>query len=250
MAHEPRIVIFLLGCRAPSGDSYSVSAECEVDEDERPDGKTWVDHVPEYLDISVQQIQNFSTPGASTEEDLDEQLARFSNLNQSGGRLALSSATYGSPLSAFNLLTHVLFFGINDCGQNTADRLGPIVDKVIDAAQSLYTKFGARNFVFVDVPPTDRAPAAVRMECGDTVQGRVNAWNDHLRAKVTEWTSETQAKTTLFSSHEVITGILDEPEKYEFSKEDVAKEGGEIWVDDLHKGGRICTGVPGGITYA
>ncbi|KAL1664851.1 hypothetical protein GGF50DRAFT_54019, partial [Schizophyllum commune] len=214
-----------------SGDSYSVSAECNVDEDERPDGKTWVDFLPEYLDMQPYRIHNFSMPGASAEEDLEEQLARFGNLYQSGDNPDRSPPTYGTPL--LTLLT-VLSFGINDCGQNTADRLAPIVDKVIQAAQKLLTQFGAKNFVFVDVPPTDRAPAAVRMECGDTVQGRVNAWNDHLRAKVTEWTSETQAKTTLFSSHEVITGILDEPEKYEFSKEDVAKEGGEIWVDDLH----------------
>ena len=127
------------------------------------------------------------------------------------------------------------------------------------------------------------------MECGDTVCGRVNAWNDYLRAKVAEWAAasaqsmtegshsmtdetrsmtegtqssrtpgtladrweaeeaqaklaagtlkmveEAQTKMTLFSSHEVISDILDNPERYGFSKEDVAKEGGEIWVDDLH----------------
>ncbi|KAI5832105.1 hypothetical protein K523DRAFT_414445 [Schizophyllum commune Tattone D] len=212
--HQISFVIF--------GDSYSVSAEFNVDEDERPDGKTWVDFLPEYLDMQPYRIHNFSMPGASAEEDLEEQLARFGNLYQSGDNPDRSPPTY------------VLSFGINDCGQNTADRLAPIVDKVIQAAQKLLTQFGAKNFVFVDVPPTDRAPAAVRMECGDTVQGRVNAWNDHLRAKVTEWTSETQAKTTLFSSHEVISDILGEPDKHGFTKEDVAKEGGEIWVDDLH----------------
>ncbi|KAL1684405.1 hypothetical protein GGG16DRAFT_68375, partial [Schizophyllum commune] len=222
-----------------SGDSYSISAECDVDEDERPDGKTWADFIPELVDIRAEQIQNFSTPGASAEEDLDEQLARFSGSNRSGDNLSLSSATDNLILSSttgnlsLSSATFVLFLGINDCGQNTADRLGPIVDKVIDAAQSLYTRFGARTFVFVDIPPTDRAPAAVRMECGDTVQGRVNAWNDHLRA-ATQRTSDTQAKTTLFSSHEVITDVLDAPVEYGFPKEDVAKEGGEIWLDDLH----------------
>ncbi|KAL1732640.1 hypothetical protein EV714DRAFT_235341 [Schizophyllum commune] len=218
MVLAPSIMIF--------GDSYSVSAECDVDEDERLDGKTWVDYVPEYLGRPVQQTRNFSTPGASAEEDLDNQLVRFSDSAQDWDDLSLSSATY------------VLYFGINDCGQNTADRLGPIVDKIVGAAQTLFTRFGARIFVFVDTPPTDRAPAAVRMECGDTVQGRVNAWNDYLRAKVAGWaesvTAGTRAKTYLFSSHEVISDILDEPEKYGFSKEDVAKEGGEIWVDDLH----------------
>ncbi|KAL1704414.1 hypothetical protein EV121DRAFT_280360 [Schizophyllum commune] len=218
MAPAPSIVII--------GDSYSVSAECDVDEDERPDGKTWVDFIPELIDIPVQQIRNFSTPGASAEEDLDEQLARFSSSNQSGDNLTSSCATDNPSLSS---ATFVLFLGINDCGQNTADRLGPIVEKVIGTAQTLFTQYGARNFMFVDVPPTDRAPAAVRMECGDTVQGRVNAWNDYLRAKATQWTSGTQAKTTLFSSHEVITDVLDAPEKYGFLKEDVAKEGGEIW---------------------
>ncbi|KAL1688376.1 hypothetical protein GGG16DRAFT_116112 [Schizophyllum commune] len=225
MALETRVVIF--------GDSYSISAECDVDEDERPNGKTWADFIPELIDIRAEQIKNFSTPGASAEEDLDEQLARFrssrasrsAEATNSGDNLSLSSATF------------VLFFGINDCGQNTADRLGPIVDRIVDAAQSLFTRFGARTFVFVDVPPTDRAPAAVRMECGDTVCGRVNAWNDSLRSKVAGWaesTAGTRAKTYLCSSHEAITSVLNNPEKYGFSKEDVAQEGGEIWLDDLH----------------
>ena len=34
------------------------------------------DFIPELMEIRAEQIQNFSTPGASAEEDLDEQLAQ------------------------------------------------------------------------------------------------------------------------------------------------------------------------------
>ena len=58
------------------------------------------DFISELVDIHAEQIQNFSTPGASAEEDLDEQLARFSGSNRSGDNLSLSSATDNLILSS------------------------------------------------------------------------------------------------------------------------------------------------------
>ena len=49
-----------------------------------------------------------------------------------------------------------LFFGINDSSHK--EEFSDSVDKVIDAARTLYVKSGARQLVFVDVPPMERAP--------------------------------------------------------------------------------------------
>ena len=48
--------------------------------------------------------------------------------------------------------------GINDCGRTPSDDLEPIVEAIFDVLHDLYTKFLARNFVLIDVPPIDRSP--------------------------------------------------------------------------------------------
>ena len=63
---------------------------------------------------------------------------------------------------ATSLLVHfvfpVFFLGINDCGRTEEDDLESIVETMFDGVHDLYIKAGARNFVFVDVPPMDRFP--------------------------------------------------------------------------------------------
>ena len=55
----------------------------------------------------------------------------------------------------------VFYLGINDCGRMPSDDLEPIVEAVFDVLHNLYTKFFARNFVLIDVPPIDRSPGGM-----------------------------------------------------------------------------------------
>lgn len=147
----------------------------------------------------------------------------------------------------------VLFIGINDVGEG--ENLSEIVGQVLDAAHTLYIKAGARNFVFFDVPPTDRAPEGsffVRMlflglMCCETAacftardrqtaRMRVEEWNELLREGVAEFQQDTpQANIAVFSAHAVLTDILDRPQEYaDFDESDVIKEGGRIWDDEIH----------------
>ncbi|KAL1740850.1 hypothetical protein HDZ31DRAFT_46640 [Schizophyllum fasciatum] len=216
-----------------SGDSYSVSADCDIDDDERPAGETWVDLIASLPEItSPPRICNFSSPGATAEEDLASQLTRFVDHKYKGWDGQASLDIYGPSFLPFAFV--VFFFGINDCGQTTADRLGPVVGKVLEAAQKLHTNTGARNFAFIDVPPTDRAPAAVQMECGDTVRQRVDTWNAQLREKVAEWAGRSDVRATIFSSNALVAQVLDEPERYGFKGGDLVGEDGGIWADELH----------------
>ena len=43
----------------------------------------------------------------------------------------------------------------------------------------------------------------------------------------------------VFSSYAVYSDILDDPEEYEFTEEDVTEEGGAIWVDGIHSTGAV-----------
>lgn len=65
------------------------------------------------------------------------------------------------------------------------------------------------------------------------MKNRVDTWNELLDTAVHEFAASTTATIMLFSSHEVISAILDEPEQHGFAQDD-AKEIGSIWEDELH----------------
>lgn len=43
-----------------------------------------------------------------------------------------------------------------------------------------------------------------------------------------------KATVFVFSSHQVLNEVLDEPVDFDFSEEDPETEGAGIWADDLH----------------
>ncbi|KAK0461656.1 uncharacterized protein EV420DRAFT_1266339, partial [Desarmillaria tabescens] len=173
------------------------------------------------------RLHNFAFPSATMEDDLLGQLSRFF------ARFPKKSPANPIPILDPNETIYVLFLDINDCGRISSEELEPIVEVLFDAVHDLYVKAGARNFVLVDVPPIDRSPSAV--DSSDEVQNRVETWNDLLRTRASEFaTSSPQATVLVFSSHKVLTDVLDDPLEYDFTEDDPADEGGAIWEDDLH----------------
>jgi hypothetical protein len=140
--------------------------------------------------------------------------------------------------------------GINDCGRTESFELESIVESVFDAVHNLYIKAGARNFILIDIPPVDRSPqgpyldslrptlttlVALNSGASDILEERVRLWNDLLRAQATEFSSSSKEATILlFSSHQVLTEVLDDPSEFNFSEDDPMTEYGGIWDDYLH----------------
>ncbi|KAI9068305.1 carbohydrate esterase family 16 protein, partial [Trametes sanguinea] len=175
------------------------------------------------------QICNLACAGATAEDDLATQLSSFFAL------IARKASPETFPTDP-ERTTYFLVFGVNDCGRSDEDELDPIVETIFDAAHDLYVKAGARNFLFIDVPPIHRSPQG-KSDPGssDTIAERVEAWNDLLQAQAAEFgASYKEATTLLFSSHHVLTEVLDDPVEYDLSEEDVDMEGGGVWEDDLH----------------
>ncbi|KAK1221482.1 hypothetical protein PQX77_015716 [Marasmius sp. AFHP31] len=198
------------------GDSYSSESDAP--------NTTWVKHLRENLSSNV-VTYNFSFPGATTEHDLADQLSQY--LSESRPKKLWSS----SPKE----VCYVLFFGINDCGSNQECFLSDIVSKIPEAAQRLYDEAGARNFIFVDVPPIDRSPSGVKFDCADVIERRVQTWNEEFRTQIAEFQENTATtKVAIFSFHGVLSKILDDPEEFDFTEDDSTTEGGAIWVDELH----------------
>lgn len=117
--------------------------------------------------MSPVHAYNFAFPGATAEDDIPCQLSRFkeglrdTSLDGEHTTYCMWSRddvknNYGAHSPAI-----VFYLGINDCGRTPSDDLEPIVEAVFDVLHDLYTKFLARNFVLIDVPPIDRSPGGM-----------------------------------------------------------------------------------------
>ncbi|PBK66961.1 hypothetical protein ARMSODRAFT_889765, partial [Armillaria solidipes] len=173
-------------------------------------------------------VHNLTFPSATVEDDLPRQLSRFFTCFPKK-----SPSNSDVPTLDPTKTIYVLYLGINGCGGTSFDELESIVEALLGAVHDLYIKAGARTFVLVDVPPIDRSPGA--LDSSDEMQDRVETWNDLLRERASEFaTSSPQAMVFVFSSHKVLTDMLDDPLEYGFGENDLDNEGGAIWEDVLH----------------
>ncbi|KZT74128.1 carbohydrate esterase family 16 protein [Daedalea quercina L-15889] len=204
------------------GDSYSKS----------DDGDTWANYLGKQLRGKTipSEIHIFAFPGATAEYDLSPQLSSFFDVFPQ--KKGMSNA---GPILDPDKSVYILFLGINDCGTTDSDELEEVVEALFDNIHDLYTKGRARNFILIDVPPIDRSPQAIDCENSTDIEERVKTWNELLRTQATEFaTSTEQATILLFSSHQVLMEVLDDPSEFHFSENDVECEGGAIWRDELH----------------
>ena len=187
----------------------------------------------------------------------------------------------------------VIWLGINDCGCEShcsqslaqvhayypysgtaSDGLEPIVEQLFDAMHDLYTKWKARSFLLIDVPPMHRCPLSNDIvifkdpatATDHTFLGkgkymgiddeRYTTWNAELLRQAKDFaTDASKASIFVVSSYAIISDILDDPEAYGLSDcieaEDSNENGDEesggdsnldddddsqkaMWVDDIH----------------
>lgn len=64
---------------------------------------------------------------------------------------------------------------------------------------------------------------------------RIRTWNKLLVDHANDFvTGGNEGTIFVFSSHQFLTEILDKPLDFDFTGEDTEKEGGKIWLDELH----------------
>ena len=127
------------------------------------------------------------------------------------------------------------------------------MELLFDAVHDLYVKAGARNFLFIDVPPINRSPGGKTTQQQEIytteltfsytlasliesdISERYERWNELLLTQAEEFAESSKKATVLvFSSHDVLSDVLDKPEEYGFQKSDVNEAGEGIWEDQLH----------------
>ncbi|KAI0689877.1 hypothetical protein BC835DRAFT_1418189 [Cytidiella melzeri] len=157
-------------------------------------------------------VYNFAFPGATAEDDLEDELAQFYKM------FPKKASPKESPPLDSTKITYFVFLGINDWGRSASDELDSVAETVLDVVHDLYVKAGARNFVFIYVPTVNCSPQAADSASSDEV--RLN--------------SAKEATMFLLLSQQMLAAVLEDPLEFDSSDDDVTTEGGGIWADDLH----------------
>jgi phospholipase/lecithinase/hemolysin len=85
------------------------------------------------------------------------------------------------------------------------------------------------------VYPSTHIYPALQSGVEEEMKDRCQTWNDLLASRVREFAQgSSKANVLLFSANKWLSGFLDDPQAYGFSIEDVSKEDGTIWMDNLH----------------
>lgn len=75
----------------------------------------------------------------------------------------------------------------------------------------------------------------MKLDSTDDIQERVRAWNELLRSQANDFAKGSDKATIfIFSSHHVLTEVLDEPLHFDFTEDGPEMEGADMWADDLH----------------
>ncbi|KAJ7803458.1 fungal cellulose binding domain-containing protein [Mycena olivaceomarginata] len=133
-----------------------------------------------------------------------------------------------APWTSENALFSV-WIGINDIG-NTFYLGG-------DRAASKDSEAGGRNFLFINVPPTYRAPLIIdffpdQLDVAKTV---IEGFNSKLAARVKLFKAKNRgAKTWIWDAYTSFNTILDAPQRYGFVDDSSFGEPGDFWGNSYH----------------
>ncbi|KAF4610298.1 hypothetical protein D9613_010476 [Agrocybe pediades] len=130
----------------------------------------------------------------------------------------------------------VTWVGINDCALK-ADRTN--AHNVLFSVQEELYRTGARNFLFIDVPPIHRSPA-VPQHAEGKFASVYTGWNSSLNSRIEQFCRDyADASVFLFSAYQLFDDFLTSPDDYNLDPRDVKRPGGSIWIDRLHPTSKV-----------
>lgn len=194
-------------------------------------GINWIGEAGVILAPNNTLVYNFAYGGATVNASLAvpyeptvlsfiDQVSEFS---QSIGQF--NSLGFHPPYAMWNATNSAfgIWFGVNDIGNsfylnspNYTVRNQEIFDSYFGQVDILY-KSGARRFVFLNAPPTDRTPMFIASGTSTTtaVAADIADWNAALTSRAAQWASSRPGTTyQLVDTHSVFETILDSPTHY------------------------------------
>ncbi|KAF8218224.1 hypothetical protein K438DRAFT_1555904 [Mycena galopus ATCC 62051] len=189
-----------------------------------PNAPNWVGHlITKYAPQNKLLVYNYAKGGSRVYSVKNQIEVMFKR------QISLKPAS--APWAAEDTL-FITWVGINDAawGNEHEENL----QKLFEAQEFLYNS-DARNFLFVNVPPINRAPGNSRFFAPSYVN-----WNTELKKASSLFaTAHPDATVMIYSSWDTFNALLDAPGKYGFPAEDVCKANASIWVDHLHPTSRV-----------
>ncbi|KZT74143.1 carbohydrate esterase family 16 protein [Daedalea quercina L-15889] len=152
-------------------------------------------------------VEVYATYGAKVADDLPQQVEEFVRDAPQEG------------LHSENTL-YVFWMGIYDCisAHGEEEELRGLVGMLLDDVKHLYEK-GARNFLVIDVPATDRAPVLFPQDSPGQLERYIQFWNELLREGASRFAEDfTDASIFVFSSNKMMCDLLDDAEEFGFKE--------------------------------
>ncbi|PPR01412.1 hypothetical protein CVT24_006250 [Panaeolus cyanescens] len=208
-------------------------------------GENWVGYVTTKYNNTKLYTYNFAYGGAVIDDTLvtpwqpnlihmDDQVDIF--LDNLASKPATTPWTSKNSLFSF-------WIGINDIGNSfwlpgdRGDFSDVLMNRYFELVQKLYN-VGARNFLFVNVPPLDRSPLqlASNPESQALEKAVIEGYNTRLVAKAKAFQKANKGVTLYFwDSNKAFTRILDNPQAYGFKDATSYGPGDDIfWGDNYH----------------
>ncbi|KAF9528965.1 GDSL lipase/esterase [Crepidotus variabilis] len=205
-------------------------------------GPNWVGWVTGTYNTSTLLTYNYAYGGATIDRTLvapgnPSVRVLTDQVNEFLDGAAKSPKVWTSDNALFSI-----WIGINDIGGtwNLGGDRNAFNDKLLDAYFALVQKLydaGARNFLFVNVPPVDRTPMILRNTPAQQATERdiINSYNSKLADRVTAFVSNNNVGHGIYDSHSQFTQILNNPTQYGFKDATSYGSGNNFfWGNDYH----------------
>jgi len=191
------------------------------------DAPNWVGYLATEFNKSRLLVFDYALSGAIARDLCHRQVER-SFLKGAGNQAARPESA--KEWNAGNAL-FVSWIGINDIGRGWSSKTS--LDILFEAQEMLYDA-GARNFLFIDIPPMNRAPAVQLARA--SIDTLYTSWNTQLSSRIAQFVKNHPEEVSAFRffAFDTFNQMLDNLEMYGFDPKDVRKPAGSVWVDHLH----------------
>jgi len=206
-------------------------------------GANYIDYVTVQYNKSLILNYNFAYGGATIDASLvapyePTVLSLTDQVNEYLSSIASKPAS--TPWTSSDTLFSV-WIGINDIGNSYYNGGGSAFNAKLIAAyfalvQKLYTS-GARNFLFINVPPIDRSPLMLSQAASAQALEKTTIadFNSQLSSAITNLKANNSGvQTWLWDSNAAFTTVLNNPTAYGFVDATSYGNTGDFWGNNYH----------------
>ncbi|ROT38289.1 fungal cellulose binding domain-containing protein [Sodiomyces alkalinus F11] len=212
-------------------------------------GLNWSGFMPTHYNASTLLTYNLAYGGATTDADLvtpyrPDVLSFEDQVDVFTSSLGADPRPDYAPWTAENTIVGV-WIGVNDVGNtfwlgNKEEVITNVVDRYFELVQDVYDA-GARNFVLLTVPPTDRSPMFIANNGHqlDVIIETIDLYNELLESRHADFQAANEDATTwLVDTAGPFNEALDHPTEY--GSPDALCENSDgtscLWFDSYHPG--------------